>query len=220
MNTKDLLIQELKKSGLFLELVNFMDNEIPYSFRWGQIASLSLRQYAEKMETDNSQRTVVLSVKMSEIIKNFFIHRANEYLVEKGITNISVVDMTEPEDYFYGKSYDLIFLYNGQKVAFEVKFTQGHKFTGATHATKKVPDYLLLSFDIDKEIIIDYGSKFVKGIFVAITTISSEDWNGKASSNNSFTVLKLHEGNIDDSRILHGSINKRRKTKNLIFQNV
>jgi hypothetical protein len=124
-------------------------------------------------------------------------------------------------------AFDIIFEVGGELVPLEIKVTQGKNgFTGATHSTSKVNDYLLISLEIDRDIIVNDDISFVKSIFMSITSIDGSSWEGAASSNSSWTSFKFKvydsKSNVIDysDGIICGSLKENKVNYSIINESL
>jgi len=93
----------------------------------------------------------------------------------------------------------------------ELKTTQGDKFQGSTHSSRKTPRTLLLKYEVDREMLIVDGE--MPGLVVAIHLEAHEKlgalsgWFGKPTKKNSRTTLGVHISDLAEyvSGITFGS---------------
>ena len=110
---------------------------------------------------------------------------------------MKLADLTNQKDWTNGDednvSFDLLFEIDGVTVTFELKVTQSTSgWTGATHATSKSPNYILISIEIEKNKVVVNDEKYVKGIFIMVVSFANPNWKGVASEDSSFTKFSLN----------------------------
>ncbi len=228
-----LLVNKLKEIEFTKDMVKFINKSLIQRFPEAKDNQLSINQYIEKLEDDTGQHTVVMTGEISYFcVKSYLAFHANKFLMEKtgGVVKIlNKEDYISREDFenFKSLSFDVIFEVSGELVPLEIKVSQGKDgFTGATHSTSKVNDYLLISLDIDRDIVVNDGINFVNSLFVSITNINKDSWKGEASDNSSWTSYKFkvydsEENEIDYSDgIIFGNLKKNRVNYSIITEKV
>jgi len=106
--------------------------------------------------------------------------------------------------------YDIF--YDGEWHPWELKTTQGEKFQGSTHSSRKTPRTILLKYEVDRGMPIVDGE--MPGLVVAIHLEAHEKlgdlsgWNGKPTKNNSRSTLGVHISDLAayKSGITFGSV--------------
>jgi hypothetical protein len=218
------LIYHLKKSEMIKDMVKYIDKEIPITiFPKACKENLTINQHLHNIEDCVKQHTVISTGRISyDGVKSYLVYQANNFFgnyIESKIKIISIKELTNED--FINKSFDVIFEIDGVRIALEVKVTQQKKgWTGATHSTSKVPDYLLISLSFDRDKIVESNTKFVNGVFCMIYSFDKENWVGKPKENSSFTSLEL-KSYVDYSEgIICGNIKKNKKNCELMFENI
>lgn len=233
---KQILINTLKEIGFAKELVSYLNQVIPTNlYSVAKKRGMSINQYLDAIEDDGGQHTVVMTGDISyKGVKEFLIFEANDFLFKKTNGHIKVLSKSEYKSnpnfaQYADLAFDIVFEVDGQLVPLEIKVSQGKNgFTGATHSTSKVNDYLLISLEIDRDVIVNDGISFVKSIFMSITSIDGSSWMGEASNNSSWTSFKfkVYDSNsnvIDYSDgIICGSLKKNTVNYSIIneFQEI
>lgn len=175
--------------------------------------NLTFDEWLEMIEDDSTQRTVVLSARISyDIIKYYFSTCVNQLfskITECDLKVVSVKDAVGAD--FLSSSFDLILSLNGQLVPFEIKFTQDHTtFSGSTHSTNKVKNYLLFHFETKRNVKINSNEDFFNTMFMMATHFNMDKWVGEAKKGSSFTTFKL-PSNIDYSgQVIFGKLKKNK----------
>lgn len=220
INKIDTLRFHLERSGLFKEMVSYLDKNIVNIFPLAKKHELSALELMKYLEDEPKQWNVIISQKLSyDGVKSFLSFEANNYLESYSNANLRVLNFEQVAEVqeLKGKAFDVVFSINGEPIALEIKINQksysnpdaAPTWQGATHATSKVDDYLLISLDFDSRKKISEDSGYIKGLFVILTSLSKSDWMGEASESSSRTVLKL-SNSTPDSDVLHGSLIKIR----------
>lgn len=218
------LKNSLRQSEFAQELTLYLNKIIPEKlFHDAEILELSIDDYLACIEDDKAQHTVVLSAQLSyQGIKAFLAFHANEIFRKKGLNHIRILTIKEYEEHanwalLRDKAFDVVFEIDGELCALEIKLTQSNSgFTGATHSTSKVNDYLLIYVDIDRQRKVTTGANFVKSMFIAVTKLDEAAWRGTALSNSSWTSFKFRmfdaEGNKIDYRndLIFGNLKENR----------
>jgi hypothetical protein len=234
MKKTEILIKTLKEIGFAKELVSYLNSVIPKKlYSVAKDKGMSINQYLDAIEDDAGQHTVVMTSLISyDGVKAFLIFEANKFLSKMTNGSVKVLSKSEyrsnPNFIEYADlAFDIIFEVDGELVPLEIKVTQNTSgFTGATHSTSKVNDYLLILLEIDRDVIVADGIDFVKSIFMSITSIDGSSWKGEASSNSSWTQFKfkVHDSNsnvIDySSGIICGSLKMNRTNYSMITESL
>ena len=162
------------------------------------------REWLESLEDDSKQRTVLSTGRLSyDGVKFYLSYRANDFFKNYDKADIKILSAKDldKDSSIKTKSFDVIFSIDGEIIALEIKVTQSNSsFTGATHSTKKVNDYLLISLLVDRDTIVEETKQYVKGVFAMMVNLQQNEWNGKAKKNSSWTSLKFKSNkNYDDN---------------------
>ena len=156
-------------------------------------------------------------------VKFYLAFKANDFFKNYDKADIKVLSLNNLDENseIITKSFDVLFSINGEIIALEIKVTQSTKsFTGATHSTKKVNDYLLISLSIDRDSIIEENKKYVKGVFAMMVSLKKEEWNGKASDNSSWTKLDFKVGRDYSNNLICGGFKKKKTNMEIVFENL
>lgn len=174
---------------------------------------LTFDEWLEIIEDDAKQRTVVLSARISyDIIKYYFSTSVNTFLSKISECDLKVVSVKDAAGSdFLTCSFDLIMSLNGELIPFEIKFTQDHSaFSGATHTTKKVNNYLLFHFQAKRNVKINSEDSFFDSIFMMVAQFGMDKWIGEAKENSSFTTLKFSSKIDYSEQIVCGEFKKNK----------
>ena len=217
------LISKLKEIGFANQLIDYINKRIPQGYQSAKEFGLSINDYISELEDDSGQWTVVFTNFISYYcVKEYLAYHANSFLLDKTSGTVRILNKNQYLNHhgyemYKGLAFDIVFEVDGVLVPLEIKVTQGGSgFSGATHSTSKVTDYLLISLDIDRDVIVNDGVGFVKSAFICITSITKESWMGEASGNNSFTSFKFKVNDSDGEQIdysdgfILGSLKKNR----------
>lgn len=181
---------------------------IPYS------DSLTFDEWLELIEDDEKQRTVVLSARISyDVIKYYLATKVNKFFSRITECDIQVISVkTIKNEDFLACSFDLVISLNGKLIPFEIKFTQDEEnFSGATHSTKKVKNYLLFHFKAKRDVKLNSDETFFDSVFAMVAHFGMDKWVGKPKKNSSFSSLKLASNMDYTGQIISGGLKKNRK---------
>ena len=197
--TRDKLTYHLTKSKVFDDMARTINREIPLTiFPRAAREKISINQWVKTVEDAKKQQTVVSTVRLSyEGVKTYFSYEANEFFEKYKDAKIKVLSYGEVIECveFDGLAFDVVFEIDGEKIAIEIKVTQGKKgFMGTTHSTSKVNDYLFIALKVDRDSVVEVGKNYVQGMMVAIESHTIDEWIGVPSEKNSITSLKLKDG--------------------------
>ena len=214
MNYNKILIEEFKRYNIFSHMVNDINKRIPtHIFRDAFDDNLSLKEHISRLEDSEKQHNVFLTTRISyDGVKFYFIKHLNKYLSEKTQNRIKVIEFKDSviEDK-ESISFDVIFSIDGVEVPYELKVTQVKgSWTGATHATSKVPNYVLIMLSIDSLVKVEENVKFVNSGFMLIDEFGINDWDGKPSESSSYSTLKLKVNRNFDESIVIGYLKRNR----------
>lgn len=174
---------------------------------------LTFDEWLEIIEDDAKQRTVVLSARISyDIIKYYFSTSVNQFLSKISECDLKVVSVKDAigED-FLTNSFDLIMSLNGKLIPFEIKFTQDNSaFSGSTHSTKKVKNYLLFHFEVKRNVKLNSNDDFFDTMFIMVDYFDMDKWVGEAKEGSSFTTFKLPSKIDYSSQIICGDLKKNK----------
>lgn len=180
---------------------------IPYAYGY------TFDEWLELIEDDVKQRTVVLSARISyDVIKFYLQTRVNDLLStikENELKVVSVKSVSDEE--FLGLSFDLVMSLDGKLIPFEIKFSQQDNcFTGATHSTKKVKNYMLFHLRAKRNVKLNSNKTFFDTIFVMIAQFEMDKWVGKPKKDSSFTTLRLPAKIDFSNQIISGELKKNK----------
>lgn len=227
------LVNKLKEIEFTKEMVNYINKSILNRFPEAKEYELTLNQYIDKLEDDVGQHTVVITSEISYFcVKSYLAFHANQFLFEKTNGLIKILNKNEylskPDfDEYKSLSFDVVFEVDGNLVPLEIKVSQGNGgFTRATHATSKVNDYLLISLDINRNVVLKDNVNIVNSIFVCVTNIEKGSWKGNPSNNSSWTAYKFKVYDSDNNEIdyldgiIFGSLKKNKINYGIITKKV
>lgn len=197
------LVNKLKEIGFINDMIDFTNKYIISRYN-----GFTINEFLSKIEDDDRQHTTVLTSDISYFgIKNYLAIHANKFLFEKTKGFIRILDKREyiiryDFEEFKSLSFDVVFEVGGTLVPLEIKVSLNKEgFTGSTHSTSKVTDYLLISLDIDRDIVLNDNVKPINSVFMSITNIDKDLWRGKASNNNSRTTYKFNIYDSENNKI-------------------
>ena len=224
-NTAEKLKNHIKQSGMIDDMVKYVNNAIPTTiFPNARIERLTINQYLESLEDDSKQRTVLSTGRLSyDGVKFYLSYRANDFFKNYDKADIKILSAKDlnKDSSLKTKSFDVIFLIDGEIIALEIKVTQSNStFTGATHSTKKVNDYLLISLLVDRDTIVEETKQYIKGVFAMMVNLQQNEWNGEAKENSSWTSLKFKSNKNYDDNLICGELKKKRTNMDIVFKSL
>ena len=224
-NTAEKLKNHIKQSGMIDDMVKYVNNAIPNTiFPNAKLEGLTINQYLESLEDDSKQRTVLSTGRLSyDGVKFYLSYRANDFFKNYDKADIKILSAKDlnKDSSLKTKSFDVIFLIDGEIIALEIKVTQSNStFTGATHSTKKVNDYLLISLLVDRDTIVEETKQYIKGVFAMMVNLQQNEWNGEAKENSSWTSLKFKSNKNYDDNLICGGLKKKRTNMDIIFKSL
>ena len=224
-NTAEKLKNHIKQSGMIDDMVKYVNNAIPNTiFPNAKLEGLTINQYLESLEDDSKQRTVLSTGRLSyDGVKFYLSYRANDFFKNYDKADIKILSAKDlnKDSSLKTKSFDVIFLIDGEIIALEIKVTQSNStFTGATHSTKKVNDYLLISLLVDRDTIVEETKQYIKGVFAMMVNLQQNEWNGEAKENSSWTSLKFKSNKNYDDNLICGELKKKRTNMDIVFKSL
>lgn len=221
------LIFHLKKVGFVKHLSDYINNEIPLTiFPIAKREGLTINEWVSDVEDDTKQHTVLTTTRLSyDGVKSFFVYKLNNYLSLYNGARLKILKLKEIKDEemekIEGKSFDVIFEFNGNIVIIEIKVTQSDSgFTGATHTTSKADIFLLISLKINRNKKVVEDSDYVEGIFSMLINLGENSWKGEAKNNSSYTQLRFLSDIDYSGNIISGKFKKNKKYCKIIFEKV
>ena len=224
-NTAEKLKNHIKQSGMIDDMVKYVNNAIPTTiFPNARIERLTINQLLESLEDESRQRTVLSTTRLSyDGVKFYLSYRANDFFKNYDKADIKILSAKDlnKDSSIKTKSFDVIFLIDGEIIALEIKVTQSNStFTGATHSTKKVNDYLLISLLVDRDTIVEETKQYIKGVFAMMVNLQQNEWNGEAKENSSWTSLKFKSNKNYDDNLICGGLKKKRTNMDIVFKSL
>lgn len=218
------LKEHIVNSGMIVDMVNYINEAIPTTiFPSARLEKISINTLLESLEDAKGQHTVLSTGRLSyDGVKFYLAFKANKFFKNYDKAEIKVLSLSELDknSEIATKAFDVLFSINGEIVALEIKVTQSNSsFTGATHSTKKVNDYLLISLSIDRDSVVEENKKYVKGVFAMMVSLDKEEWNGKASDNSSWTKLTFKADKDYSDNLICGGFKKNKSNMEIVFEN-
>ena len=156
--------------------------------RFGDLCedNLSINENWPKGSIDESQKTGMITVQLSDLFEKQLVISLNEELEQYGFIVKRKADSKG--------DLTITHIDTGEVMPWELKTTQGDSFQGATHSANKCNDYILLRFGVDKDKKLSMDDN--KGFFTHYSAqvydgMDNGWWFGKESNNNSRTTLKV-----------------------------
>jgi hypothetical protein len=224
-NTAEKLKNHIKQSGMIDDMVKYVNNAIPTTiFPNARIERLTINQLLESLEDESRQRTVLSTTRLSyDGVKFYLSYRANDFFKNYDKADIKILSAKDlnKDSSIKTKSFDVIFLIDGEIIALEIKVTQNKTgFTGATHSTKKVNDFLLIGLLVDRDTIVEENKQYIKGVFAMMVSLEKDDWEGKAKDNSSWTSLTLKANKNYKDNLICGTLRKKNINMEMVFKSV
>ena len=185
------ILEEIRNPEIYLkEVVNYIENNVEDAFNIACRKNLSINEWKPDASFGEqlNQKTVLLIVRMFDLWETALIDILNKQL-NKRIKGIKV-------EHTHDSKGDLtIYLPNGEELIFEIKTTQAKdSWTGATHSSSKYDDYILISYNINKDLKLKKGLNkgFITELAVLVWDgITKDLWSGEPSEKSSWTSLKI-----------------------------
>lgn len=191
MNIKEQVLKEMRNKNLYLvDVKSYIENNVEDAFNICCRKNLSINEkYPDsKYSGQLGQKTVFLTVKTFDLWETALTEILSERLSKK-FPQILVKPINDPIG-------DLLIIFpNGEEMRWEIKSSQAlNSFTGATHSSSKCNNYILINYELNKDLKLEQGKRnegFIKQMAVFIWDDMDIKWVGKATSKNSFTSLKI-----------------------------
>ena len=217
---KQKVLNEMRKPELFIKkVVDYVEKNVDDAFGIACRKNLSLNEWQPDSSFGDqlNQKTVLLTVRMFDLWETAIVDVLNEHLHKKFKVNV------KPSHDSIG-DLEIIFP-DGKKEKWEVKTTQGKdSFTGATHSASKCDNYILISYNINKEMKLKENSDnkgFVTEIAVFVwDNMKMAKWQGKPSENSSWTTLKFPSEiiNVKPEIVVVGTLEPKAKWCKIVRQ--
>jgi hypothetical protein len=149
---------------------------------------------------EKTQIGVQLSAKIFSAFYSYLKYEANQFFESKD----SFLRIITTRNVHENESYDLIFqdIRTNEIEKIEIKLSQNkNSWQGSTSSTNKVKYYLLLNFDVDRDLKLNenenYG--FFKSVFGCLVDLSDKTWSGEAKTNSHRTKFdfRISDWDID-----------------------
>ena len=185
------ILKEMQNPEMYVkDLIDYVERNVPDAFNICCRKNLSINQWKPDATFGNqvNQKTVLLTVRMFDLWETALIDVLNNKLSKK-FNGVKV-------EHTHDSKGDLtIVLPDGEKWIWEIKTTQGKdSFTGATHSASKYADYILISYNINKDIKLKRwrkNNRFITELAIFVWDKMEAKWIGKPSKNSSWTTLKI-----------------------------
>ena len=189
------LMDYMRTEDYAIKTMALVESVVGYNFmaiRALQEGIETLNDYVEHVEESNGQQTVFLTVRSAYV----FEYALKRVLSDAGFETRSKIHNTTGEKNDFGVDVSD----RDETLFFEVKTTQSKGgWTGATHSngSGKVDNYVLISYDLDREMILpEVGTTgalhgVFKSVHFSVVDSFSLGWQGKASNKSSFTTARI-----------------------------
>jgi hypothetical protein len=195
--TSFMIKEELKRIKFIDNSFKFMEeNYINKEFHGASKYGETINQFYSIEE--KSQIGVQLSAKLFSAFYSYLKYETNIFL-EK---NNSFLRVITDRNIHITESYDLLLMdiRNNEISKFEIKLSQNkNSWQGSTSSTSKVDNYILINFEIDRDLPLNDGSNygFFKSVFACIVDLKNHSWSGQAKSNNHRTKFEFRMDDWD-----------------------
>lgn len=183
------VLEEMRNPLLYTKyMLEYVENNVEDAFHIACRKKLSINQWKpdEHFGDQINEKTVLLTVRMFDLWETAIIDVLNKYLGKK-FKGVRVKPAHDSKG-------DLIIKFpNNTQVYWEIKTTQGN-FTGATHSASKCNNYILISFEIDKDKLLQTESRnkgFIRSLAVLVWNDMEAMWIGEPSKDSSWTSLLI-----------------------------
>jgi len=187
MDEKEQILKEMRNPTVYSKIIDYVEDNVEDAFNICCRKGLSINEWKPDSSFGNqlNQKTVLLTVRMFDLWETALVDVLNEQLGKLGVKVISSHD----------SKGDLTLIFpDNKEMIWEVKTTQAKdSWTGATHSASKFKDYILIGYDIDKNMKLKKGKNkgFIKELSVIIWDNMNIEWLGEPSKNSSWTTLKI-----------------------------
>lgn len=219
---KQQVLKEMRNPDIYLkDILKYIQDNIDDAFNYACRKNISLNEWQPDSNYNGQlqQKTVFLTVRMFTLWETALAEVLNEKLHKFGVK-------VKPAHDSIG-DLEIIFP-DGAIMKWEVKTTQGKDaFTGATHSASKCSNYILISYNINKDLKLSEKEGKNQGIITELAVFVWEDmklakWIGEPSENSSWTTLKLPSEilKLKPEIIVLGSLEPKQKWCRIIRKNL
>lgn len=187
MEIKEQVLKEMRNPLLYQKVIEYVEDNVEDAFNICCRKELSINEWKPDSSFGKqvNQKTVLLTVRMFDLWETALVDVLSEQLKKLNVKVISSHD---------SRGDLTIILPNGEEIIWEVKTTQAKdSWTGATHSASKFKDYILIGYEIDKNLKLRKGKNkgFIKELSVIVWDNMNIEWLGEPSRNSSWTTLKI-----------------------------
>lgn len=186
--SKEEVVKEMRNPKLYLDkILKYVEDNVEDAFNICCRKGLSINEWKPDSSFGKqlNQKTVLLTVRMFDLWETALVDVLNEHLSRFDIRVISSHDSRG----------DLTIIFpDGEEMIWEVKTTQSKdSWTGATHSASKLNDYILIGYELDKDMKLHPGTNkgFIKELTVIVWDKMDIGWLGEPSKNSSWTTLPI-----------------------------
>ena len=193
MSIKEQVLKEMRNPSLYEKVIDYVEDNVEDAFNICCRKELSINEWKPDSSFGNqvNQKTVLLTVRMFDLWETALVDVLNENLKKLKVRVIPSHDSRG--------DLTIIFPDNSEMI-WEVKTTQAKdSWTGATHSASKYKDYILIGYELDKNMKLHKGNNkgFIKEISIIVWDNMNIEWLGEPSKNSSWTTLKI------PTRVIH-----------------
>jgi len=187
---KQSVLNELRNPEVYLkDVLKYIESNVNDAFNICCRKNLSINEWKPDVSFGKqiNQKTVLLTVRMFDLWETALVDVLNKHLSSK----FKGVSVSHAHD---SKGDLAIILPNQEKIVWEIKTTQGkNSFTGATHSASKYNDYILISYEINKNMKLKVGNNrgFITELAVLVWDKMEIKWMGEPSKSSSWTTLRI-----------------------------
>ena len=204
---KQEIIDKMKTKKIYENTIRYVEKHIQDAFNLCCRKGLSINQvWPDKIfGTSLNQKTVLTTVRMADLWETAIVDNLREFF--ENDQDISI----ERKNDAVG---DLIIFYKKQEfMRWEIKTTQSkNSFTGSTHSSGKCNNYILISFGLNMDLVLNKTSNegIINEIAIFVWNNSEVFWHRHSSTVKSFITFKIPI-NVDSNICVIGDLIKGRK---------
>lgn len=184
---KQKVLKEMRNPLLFSKIVKYVEDNVEDAFNICCRKGLSINEWKPDSSFGKqvNQKTVLLTVRMFDLWETALVDVLSEQLKKFSVKVIPSHDSRG----------DLTLIFpDGSEMIWEVKTTQAKDaWTGATHSASKFKDYILIGYELDKNLKLKKGVNkgFIRELSVIVWDDMNIEWQGEPSKNSSWTTLRI-----------------------------
>lgn len=190
MDIKAGILKEMRKPELYKEhVLKYVEDNIADAFNYACRNNLSINEWQPDSRFGKmlNEKTTLITVRMFDLWENAIVETIKRYIKEK-FSNIPIERVTDAIG-------DLSIAFHDPTLnRWEIKTTQGqNSFSGATHASSKCNNYILVSYALnkDKKLKLEGNRGIITELAVFVWDGMEAKFSGKPTKKSSWTTLKI-----------------------------